>query len=88
MLHDLTVDLARDGFHPGARRAPCRCDVAEIGEERVDDRADQLVAAADVPVDRRVGDVELGRQLAHRERVDTIGLDAVAAPRRRSARVR
>ena len=78
MLDDLAADLARDRLRPLTGRAPRRRDVAEIGEERLDDRADELVAAADVPVDRGVGDAELGRELAHRERVDAAGFDEPA----------
>ena len=75
VLHDLTVDLAGDRRHALARGAAARRDVAEVGEERVDDRGDELVAATDVPVDRGVRDTELGRELAHRQRIDATGLD-------------
>ena len=78
MIHNLAADLARDRRRPLTGRAPLRRDVAEIGEERLDDRADELVAAADVPVDRGVGDAEFGRELAHRERVDAAGFDQPA----------
>jgi len=42
---------------------------------------EQLVAVADVPVDRRRGQAELGRELAHRQRVDAVRFDDAARRR-------
>ena len=50
---------------------------ARRSDWRADDRGDQLVAAADVPVDRGRADVELGGQPAHGQRRRALADDEV-----------
>jgi len=66
---------------PGDRDDPCGRGAAPHGAchqgraVALDHRVEQLLAAADVPVDAGGGDAQLGRELAHGKLVDPLVLD-------------
>ena len=75
VLQGALPDEAGDGQNPVAGRVSGDRRLGQVLAVATHHRRDQLLAVADVPVDRRRGNAQFGGQSAHRQGVGTLGLD-------------